>query len=86
MKVLLWTRPDDKYYGGDLIQAKKTALALKSKGIEADIKDNSYLSDEVISEYDIIHIFTFHMRFNPERILRVKELGKKCVCSMIYFV
>lgn len=82
MKVLLWTRPNDRIAGGDLLQALNTKKYLEKFGLEVDITDAYGLDHTKLQEYDIIHLFVFDLINNPEKFKSMS--GKNIIFSPIY--
>jgi glycosyltransferase involved in cell wall biosynthesis len=55
MKVLFALRPGKELAGGDVVQAHKTAEALRQLGVEADVEPTD---NPAAYKYDIVHIIT----------------------------
>lgn len=83
MKALLWTRPRDGI-GGDLIQAEKTAEYLRLIGVDTDLIDKYRESEDVISEYDIVHIFVLDVSNVEEKIETCNKLKIPVIISPLY--
>jgi glycosyltransferase involved in cell wall biosynthesis len=91
MKILLVLdrfKPED---GGSYVAVSELSYALFQKGIKTKILHNNYNQyffnksslKEIISKYDIVHIFGIWNFFIQYVIIVAKEIGKKIIISPI---
>jgi len=84
MRALFILRPDiDRIFGGDLVQAQKTAAALHSFGVDADITGDV---QPILTGYDLAHVFGISQPVPCERQIRAcKSAGVPVVVSPIWW-
>jgi len=94
MKILLVLdrfKPED---GGSYVAVSELSYALFKKGIKTKILHNNYNQHffnksslkEIISKYDIVHIFGIWKMFLQYVIIASKEIGKKVIVSPIGYL
>ena len=94
MKILLVLdrfKPED---GGSYVAVSELSYALFKKGIKTKILHNNYNQHffnksslkEIISKYDIVHIFGIWNMFLQYVIIASKEIGKKVIISPIGYL
>jgi glycosyltransferase involved in cell wall biosynthesis len=94
MKVLLVAdrfKPED---GGSYVAVSELSYSLFKKGIETKILHNNYnlyffnksSLKEIISKYDIVHIFGIWNIFLQSVLIASKEIGKKVIVSPIGYL
>jgi glycosyltransferase involved in cell wall biosynthesis len=94
MKILLVLdrfKPED---GGSYVAVSELSYALFKKGIKTKILHNNYNQHffnksslkEIISKYDIVHIFGIWNIFLQYVIIASKEIGKKVIVSPIGYL
>jgi glycosyltransferase involved in cell wall biosynthesis len=94
MKILLVLdrfKPED---GGSYVAVSELSYALFQKGIKTKILHNNYNQHffnksslkEIISKYDIVHIFGIWNIFLQYVIIASKEIGKKVIVSPIGYL
>ncbi|MGI9118410.1 MAG: glycosyltransferase family 4 protein [Minisyncoccia bacterium] len=84
MKVLFQNRKKAWWTGGDYIQMENTANALRKIGVEIDISEDMVVPPDVISKYDIVHLWNFSMNWTKYQLWVARKHRKPVVCSMIY--
>jgi glycosyltransferase involved in cell wall biosynthesis len=83
MKVLMVNWPGaPRFRGGDLVQMRKSAEALKPYGVEVA---ESFDPEPDASDFDLVHVFNLRtVDITPNQIAHVKRQGKPIVLSPIY--
>jgi len=85
MRVLMQARPGaDHILAGDAVQARATAAALRSLGIQVDLVEAGPLPD--LASYDLIHLFNLiPIEATHAALAAAVAAGKPVVLSPIYW-
>lgn len=79
--ILIWTRPEDGFKGGDLVQATELANAI-GRHEKVDLWDRQYAKKEDLEPYHTVILVVYDCETTKTRLEAAK--GKKIICAMIY--